>query len=213
MDSFLSKCGANNSQDKSLVLRELRGPFEIAVWSLVMHFSRPRRKARLAEDRVRATELPRCKAIDQPCAEKSAAAFRQGSKMRRPSNWGCLQWLQPNQTFSSPLFFRQELFCSIASGLVGSPIFDLEVTSTTDSDGNTTMASKLHIHKPYVLKALSQPLDRPDRPGRHTIGEVLGQKQGSKRRKRSELSVAIDGDAIHLYDVRQPFCFLCWFAY
>jgi len=105
MDSFLSKCGANNSQDKSLVLRELRGPFEIAVWSLVMHFSRPRRKARLAEDRVRATELPRCKAIDQPCAEKSAAAFRQGSKMRRPSNWGCLQWLQPNQTFSSPLFF------------------------------------------------------------------------------------------------------------
>ncbi|KAK4443432.1 hypothetical protein QBC34DRAFT_417109 [Podospora aff. communis PSN243] len=63
------------------------------------------------------------------------------------------------------------------------------------------MASKLHIHKPYVLKALSQPLDRPDGPGRHTVGEVLGQKQGSKRRKRSELAVAIDGDAIHLYDI------------
>jgi hypothetical protein len=56
-----------------------------------------------------------------------------------------------------------------------------------------------------MLKALSQPLDRPDGPGRHTIGEVLGQKQGSKRRKRSELAVAIDGDAIHLYDVRRPF--------
>ncbi|KAK0623812.1 hypothetical protein B0T14DRAFT_425566 [Immersiella caudata] len=63
------------------------------------------------------------------------------------------------------------------------------------------MASKLHIHKPYVLKALSQPLDRPDGPGRHTVGEALGQKQGSKRRKRSELAVAIDGDAIHLYDI------------
>ncbi|KAK0646978.1 hypothetical protein B0T16DRAFT_414525 [Cercophora newfieldiana] len=63
------------------------------------------------------------------------------------------------------------------------------------------MASKLHIHKPYVLKALAQPLDRPDGPGRHTVGEVLGQKHGSKRRKRSELSVAIDGDAIHLYDI------------
>ncbi|KAK0704610.1 hypothetical protein B0H67DRAFT_498143 [Lasiosphaeris hirsuta] len=63
------------------------------------------------------------------------------------------------------------------------------------------MAAKLHIHKPYVLKALSRPLDRPDGPGRHTIGEVFGQKQDSKRRKRSELSVAIDGDAIHLYDI------------
>jgi len=64
------------------------------------------------------------------------------------------------------------------------------------------MASKLQIQKPYVLKTLSQPLDRPDGPGRHTIGEVFGQKQGQKRRKRTELSVAIDGDAVHLYDVR-----------
>ncbi|KAK3339973.1 hypothetical protein B0T25DRAFT_561016 [Lasiosphaeria hispida] len=63
------------------------------------------------------------------------------------------------------------------------------------------MAAKLHIHKPYVLKVLSRPLDRPDGPGRYTIGEVFGQKQDSKRRKRSELSVAIDGDAIHLYDI------------
>ncbi|KAK3374800.1 hypothetical protein B0H63DRAFT_400568 [Podospora didyma] len=63
------------------------------------------------------------------------------------------------------------------------------------------MASKLNIHKPYVLKALSHPLDRPDGPGRHAVGEVFGQKQDSKRRKRSELAVAIDGDAVHLYDI------------
>ncbi|KAK3944351.1 hypothetical protein QBC46DRAFT_280223 [Diplogelasinospora grovesii] len=63
------------------------------------------------------------------------------------------------------------------------------------------MASNLHINKPYVLKALSRPLDRPDGPGRHTVGEVFGQKQGSKKRKRAELSVAIDGDAVHLYDI------------
>ncbi|KAK3334237.1 hypothetical protein B0T19DRAFT_355407 [Cercophora scortea] len=63
------------------------------------------------------------------------------------------------------------------------------------------MASNLQIHKPYVLKALSRPLDRPEGPGRHIIGEVFGQKQGSKKRKRSELSVAIDGDSVHLYDI------------
>jgi len=72
------------------------------------------------------------------------------------------------------------------------------------------MTSKLHINKPYVLKVLSQPLDRPDGPGRHTIGEVFGQKQGAKRRKRSEISVAIDGDAVHLYDVSKSSAVLCF---
>ncbi|KAK3380472.1 hypothetical protein B0T24DRAFT_195788 [Lasiosphaeria ovina] len=59
----------------------------------------------------------------------------------------------------------------------------------------------MQIHKPYVLKALSHPLDRPDGPGRHTVGDVFGQQQSSKRRKRSELCAAIDGDAVHLYDI------------
>ncbi|KAK3505513.1 hypothetical protein B0T13DRAFT_456594 [Neurospora crassa] len=65
------------------------------------------------------------------------------------------------------------------------------------------MATTLQIHKPYVLKALSHPLDRPDGPGKHTIGEVYGQVSGpaSKKRKRSELAVAIDGDSVHLYDI------------
>ncbi|KAK3386237.1 hypothetical protein B0T20DRAFT_427653 [Sordaria brevicollis] len=65
------------------------------------------------------------------------------------------------------------------------------------------MATTLQIHKPYVLKALSHPLDRPDGPGKHTVGEVYGQVSGpgSKKRKRSELAVAIDGDSVHLYDI------------
>ncbi|KAM7193790.1 hypothetical protein V8F20_008265 [Naviculisporaceae sp. PSN 640] len=63
------------------------------------------------------------------------------------------------------------------------------------------MASNLQIHKPYVIKALPRPLDRVSGPGRHHVGEVFGQKQGCKKRKRSELSVAIDGDSVHLYDI------------
>ncbi|KAK3952221.1 hypothetical protein QBC32DRAFT_361986 [Pseudoneurospora amorphoporcata] len=65
------------------------------------------------------------------------------------------------------------------------------------------MATTLQIHRPYVLKALSHPLDRPDGPGKHTVGEVFGQVSGpgSKKRKRSELAVAIDGDSLHLYDI------------
>ncbi|KAL2020823.1 hypothetical protein VTK56DRAFT_7916 [Thermocarpiscus australiensis] len=63
------------------------------------------------------------------------------------------------------------------------------------------MASKLQIHKPYVLQALPRPLDRPDGTGRYLVGEVFGQKQGSKRRKRTELAVAIDGVAVYIYDV------------
>ncbi|KAK4119621.1 hypothetical protein N657DRAFT_581379 [Parathielavia appendiculata] len=63
------------------------------------------------------------------------------------------------------------------------------------------MAAKLQIHTPYVLQALPRPLDRPDGPGRYLAGEVFGQKQHDKRRKRSELAVAIDGVAVYLYDI------------
>ena len=63
------------------------------------------------------------------------------------------------------------------------------------------MASNLQIHKPYALKELSRPLARPDGPGKYTIGDVFGQTQGSKKRKRSELAVAIDGDSVHLYEI------------
>ncbi|KAL2160459.1 hypothetical protein VTH06DRAFT_1147 [Thermothelomyces fergusii] len=63
------------------------------------------------------------------------------------------------------------------------------------------MAAKLQIHKPYVLQALPQPLDGPNGPGRYLAGEVFGQKQDGKRRKRTELAVAIDGVAVYLYDI------------
>ncbi|KAK3301676.1 uncharacterized protein B0T15DRAFT_320923 [Chaetomium strumarium] len=63
------------------------------------------------------------------------------------------------------------------------------------------MAAKLQIHAPYVLQALPPPLDGPDGPGRYLAGEVFGQKQGCKRRKRTELTVAIDGVAVYLYDI------------
>ncbi|KAK4097483.1 hypothetical protein N658DRAFT_433940 [Parathielavia hyrcaniae] len=63
------------------------------------------------------------------------------------------------------------------------------------------MAAKLQIHMPYVLQALPRPLDRPEGPGRYFAAEVFGQKQHDKRRKRSELAVAIDGVAVYLYDV------------
>ncbi|KAK4198056.1 hypothetical protein QBC40DRAFT_96803 [Triangularia verruculosa] len=59
------------------------------------------------------------------------------------------------------------------------------------------MASKLQIHTPYVLTTLATPYGT----GRHVAGEVFGQKQGLKRRKRSEVAVAIDGVAVCIYDV------------
>ncbi|KAK0719076.1 hypothetical protein B0T21DRAFT_318075 [Apiosordaria backusii] len=63
------------------------------------------------------------------------------------------------------------------------------------------MASKLQIHTPYVLTSLALPFSGPHGPGRHVAGEVFGQKQGLKRRKRSELAVAIDGVAVCIYDI------------
>ena len=66
------------------------------------------------------------------------------------------------------------------------------------------MAAKLQIHMPYVLQALPRPLNGSDGLGRYLAGDVFGQKQDDKRRKRTELAVAIDGVAVYLYDVRAP---------
>ncbi|KAK4167701.1 hypothetical protein QBC43DRAFT_331445 [Cladorrhinum sp. PSN259] len=63
------------------------------------------------------------------------------------------------------------------------------------------MASKLQVHKPYVLQTLPAPFSGPDGLGRQIAGEVFGQKQGLKRKKRSELAVAIDGVAVYIYDI------------
>lgn len=63
------------------------------------------------------------------------------------------------------------------------------------------MASIFHIQNPYLLATLPNPSSRPGTLGKCTVGEVFGQRPDSKKRKRSELSVGIDGDAVNLYDV------------
>lgn len=61
------------------------------------------------------------------------------------------------------------------------------------------MASNFHIQKPYVLTSLPRPLDHT--AGRYVVGEVFGQQQGSRRKKRAELALGIDGEAANIYDV------------
>ncbi|ORY63451.1 uncharacterized protein BCR38DRAFT_394408 [Pseudomassariella vexata] len=61
------------------------------------------------------------------------------------------------------------------------------------------MASNFHIQKPYVLNALPRPLDPAT--GRYVVGEVYGTAEGSRKRKRSELTVGIDGEALNIYDI------------
>ncbi|KAI0103830.1 hypothetical protein GGR51DRAFT_523582 [Nemania sp. FL0031] len=63
------------------------------------------------------------------------------------------------------------------------------------------MASQFQVQKPYVLTALPRPLDPAT--GTYVVGEVYGYAPGSKKRKRrrAELTVGIDGEAINIYDV------------
>ncbi|KAI0016105.1 hypothetical protein F4780DRAFT_709997 [Xylariomycetidae sp. FL0641] len=62
------------------------------------------------------------------------------------------------------------------------------------------MASHFQVQKPYVLTTLPRPLDPIT--GRYVVGEVYGSEPGSRKRKRRpELTVGIDGEAINIYDV------------
>ncbi|GAP88884.1 hypothetical protein SAMD00023353_1700530 [Rosellinia necatrix] len=62
------------------------------------------------------------------------------------------------------------------------------------------MASQFQVQKPYVLTTLPRPLDPIT--GTYVVGEVYGYAPGSKKRKRrAELTVGIDGEAINIYDV------------
>ncbi|KAK2605562.1 hypothetical protein N8I77_008391 [Diaporthe amygdali] len=63
------------------------------------------------------------------------------------------------------------------------------------------MAATFNIQKPYVLTTLPRPLNHREGANAYQIGDVWGQQQGSKKRKRSELAVGIDGEALNLYDV------------
>ncbi|KAI1861131.1 hypothetical protein JX265_009750 [Neoarthrinium moseri] len=61
------------------------------------------------------------------------------------------------------------------------------------------MASNFHVQKPYVLTTLPRPLDPST--GRYVVGEVYGTTEGSRKRKRSEVTVGVDGEAVNIYDV------------
>lgn len=66
------------------------------------------------------------------------------------------------------------------------------------------MAATFNIQKPYVLTTLPRPLNREGNGSAYAVGDVWGQQKGSKKRKRPELAVGIDGEAVNLYDVSDP---------
>ncbi|KAI0392961.1 hypothetical protein F5Y17DRAFT_333537 [Xylariaceae sp. FL0594] len=63
------------------------------------------------------------------------------------------------------------------------------------------MASQFQVQKPYVLTTLPRPLDPTT--GAYIVGEVYGYAPGLKKRKRrrAELTVGIDGEAVNIYDI------------
>ncbi|WYZ39739.1 hypothetical protein EsH8_IV_000080 [Colletotrichum jinshuiense] len=61
------------------------------------------------------------------------------------------------------------------------------------------MVSTFRIHRPDVLASLPRPLDHTK--GQYHIGEVYTQKAGSKKRKRLEVVVGVDGEAANIYHV------------
>ena len=58
------------------------------------------------------------------------------------------------------------------------------------------------LQKPHILASLPRSIDHSD--GRYVASEVYGGAPGSKKRKRSELAVGIDGEGVNLYDVCLP---------
>ncbi|KAK7937892.1 uncharacterized protein PG986_014760 [Apiospora aurea] len=60
------------------------------------------------------------------------------------------------------------------------------------------MTSNFQIQKPYVLTTLPRPLD--PKTGQYVVGEVYGTTEGSRKRKRPEVTVGIDGEAVNIYD-------------
>ncbi|KAF6838272.1 hypothetical protein CPLU01_02633 [Colletotrichum plurivorum] len=61
------------------------------------------------------------------------------------------------------------------------------------------MAPTVRIHRPDFLASLPRPLDHTK--GQYHIGEVYTQKAGSKKRKRLEVVVGVDGEAANIYHV------------
>ncbi len=50
-----------------------------------------------------------------------------------------------------------------------------------------------------MLASLPRPIDNS--AGRYVVAEVLGGVPGSRKRKRAELAVGVDGEGLNLYDV------------
>lgn len=63
------------------------------------------------------------------------------------------------------------------------------------------MAVTFNIQKPYVLTTLPRPLSREVNGSAYAVGDVWTHQKGSRKRKRPELAVGIDGEAVNLYDV------------
>jgi hypothetical protein len=64
------------------------------------------------------------------------------------------------------------------------------------------MSSGLVLQKPQLVASLPRSIDHSD--SRYVVSEVYGGAPGSKKRKRSELAVGIDGEGVNLYDVCLP---------
>ena len=69
-----------------------------------------------------------------------------------------------------------------------------------------TMSSRISLQNPYTVAPLPQPINRSE--GRYVVGDVYGGTPGSKKRKRAELAVGIDGEGVNIYDVRILHIFL-----
>jgi hypothetical protein len=93
----------------------------------------------------------------------------------------------------SQIFFWQTAFESKPSA---------RVQQRSISRQRLGMSSRFSLQNPYVVASLPQPIDRTN--GRYVVGEVFGGLPGTKKRKRSELVVGIDGEGVNLYDVRVP---------
>jgi hypothetical protein len=62
------------------------------------------------------------------------------------------------------------------------------------------MSASFSIEKPTVVATLPRPIDHST--GRYVVSEVHGGTLGSRKRKRSELVVGVDGEGLNIYDVR-----------
>jgi hypothetical protein len=63
------------------------------------------------------------------------------------------------------------------------------------------MSTAFSIQAPTVIAALPRPIDRSS--GRYVASDVHSGNRGSRKRKRTELAVGIDGEGLSIYDVRE----------